>query len=190
MIYGSYHRESPSKAKTIAKYLKGKYRVDASGGHVRDLPKNAWAWISKTILSLLTVINPGQKAGDQAACRPRRPRRKTSISRPDPDREGEAISWHLKNVLKLKDGKYRIEFNEISPSAVNKALQNPREIDQNLVDAQQARRVLDRLVGYKLSPLLVKRIRTGLSAGRVQSVALRLIVDREREIRAFVPEEY
>ena len=108
----------------------------------------------------------------------------------DPDREGEAISWHLKNVLKLKDGKNRIEFNEISPAAVTNALKNPREIDYNLVDAQQARRVLDRLVGYKLSPLLCKRIHSGLSAGRVQSVALRLIVDREREIQAFVPEEY
>ena len=96
----------------------------------------------------------------------------------------------MKNVLKLKDGKNRIEFNEISPAAVTNALQHPREIDYNLVDAQQARRVLDRLVGYKLSPLLCKRIHSGLSAGRVQSVALRLIVDREREIQAFVPEEY
>ena len=181
--------ESPSKAKTIAKYLKGKYRVDASGGHVRDLPEKRLGVDIENNFEPTYTINADKKAvikrlADEAS------KAENVYLATDPDREGEAISWHLKNVLKLKDGKYRIEFNEISPSAVTKALQNPREIDQNLVDAQQARRVLDRLVGYKLSPLLVKRIRTGLSAGRVQSVALRLIVDREREIRAFVPEEY
>ena len=182
--------ESPSKAKTISKYLKGKFRVDASGGHVRDLPEKRLGVDIDKNFEPTYVINPDKKQvikrlADEAA------KADNVYLATDPDREGEAISWHLKNVLKLKDGKScRIEFNEISPAAVTKALQNPREIDKSLVDAQQARRVLDRLVGYKLSPLLCKRIHSGLSAGRVQSVALRLIVDREREIRAFVPEEY
>ena len=181
--------ESPSKAKTISKYLKGKYRVDASGGHVRDLPEKRLGVSIENNFEPTYVDNPDKKAvikrlSDEAA------KADHVYLATDPDREGEAISWHLKQVLKLKEGKNRIEFNEISPAAVTRALQNPREIDYNLVDAQQARRVLDRLVGYKLSPLLCQRIRSGLSAGRVQSVALRLIVDREREIRAFVPEEY
>ena len=181
--------ESPSKAKMISKYLKGKYRVDASGGHVRDLPEKRLGVNIDKNFEPTYVDNPDKKQvikrlSEEAA------KAEHVYLATDPDREGEAISWHLKNVLKLKDGKNRIEFNEISPAAVTKALQNPREIDYNLVDAQQARRVLDRLVGYKLSPLLCKRIRSGLSAGRVQSVALRLIVDREREIKAFVPKEY
>ncbi len=181
--------ESPSKAKTISKYLKGKYRVDASGGHVRDLPEKRLGVNIDKNFEPTYVDNPDKKQvikrlSEEAA------KAEHVYLATDPDREGEAISWHLKNVLKLKDGKNRIEFNEISPAAVTKALQNPREIDYNLVDAQQARRVLVRLVGYKLSPLLCKRIRSGLSAGRVQSVALRLIVDREREIKAFVPKEY
>ena len=181
--------ESPSKAKTISKYLKGKYRVDASGGHVRDLPEKRLGVNIDKNFEPTYVDNPDKKQvikrlAEEAA------KAEHVYLATDPDREGEAISWHLKNVLKLKDGKNRIEFNEISPAAVTKALQNPREIDYNLVDAQQARRVLDRLVGYKLSPLLCKRIHSGLSAGRVQSVALRLIVDREREIKAFVPQEY
>ena len=181
--------ESPSKAKTIAKYLKGKYRVDASGGHVRDLSEKRLGVDIDKNFEPSYVINPDKKQvikrlSEEAA------KAENVYLATDPDREGEAISWHLKNVLKLKDGKNRIEFNEISPAAVTNALKNPREIDYNLVDAQQARRVLDRLVGYKLSPLLCKRIHSGLSAGRVQSVALRLIVDREREIQAFVPEEY
>ncbi len=181
--------ESPSKAKTIAKYLKGKYRVDASGGHVRDLPEKRLGVDIDKNFEPSYVINPDKKQvikrlSEEAA------KAENVYLATDPDREGEAISWHLKNVLKLKDGKNRIEFNEISPAAVTNALQHPREINYNLVDAQQARRVLDRLVGYKLSPLLCKRIHSGLSAGRVQSVALRLIVDREREIQAFVPEEY
>ena len=181
--------ESPSKAKTIAKYLKGKYKVDASGGHVRDLPEKRLGVDIAHNFEPTYVVNADKKQvikrlAEEAA------KADNVYLATDPDREGEAISWHLKNVLKLKDGKYRIEFNEISPAAVTGALQHPREIDYKLVDAQQARRVLDRLVGYKLSPLLCKRIGSGLSAGRVQSVALRLIVDREREIRAFVPEEY
>lgn len=182
--------ESPSKAKTISKYLKGKYKVDASGGHVRDLPEKRLGVDIEHNFEPTYIVTPEKKAvikrlTDEAA------KADNVYLATDPDREGEAISWHLKNVLKLKDGKnYRIEFNEISPTAVTNALKNPRDIDYNLVDAQQARRVLDRLVGYKLSPLLCKRIQSGLSAGRVQSVALRLIVDREREIQAFVPEEY
>lgn len=181
--------ESPSKAKTIAKYLKGKYKVDASGGHIRDLPEKRLGVDIDNNFEPTYVISPEKKQvikrlTDEAA------KADNVYLATDPDREGEAISWHLKNVLKLKDGKNRIEFNEISPAAVTKALQNPRDINYNLVDAQQARRVLDRLVGYKLSPLLCKRIQEGLSAGRVQSVALRLIVDREREITSFVPEEY
>ena len=181
--------ESPSKAKTISKYLKGKYRVDASGGHVCDLPEKRLGVDIEHNFEPTYTITPEKKAvikrleGEVAKA-------DNVYLATDPDREGEAISWHLQNVLKLKEGKNRIEFNEISPAAVTNALKNPREINYNLVDAQQARRVLDRLVGYKLSPLLCKRIRSGLSAGRVQSVALRLIVDREREIQAFVPEEY
>ena len=182
--------ESPSKAKTIAKYLKGKYRVDASGGHVRDLPEKRLGVDIKNGFEPTYVVSADKKQviarlSEEAA------KAKNVYLATDPDREGEAISWHLKDVLHLEDGKaQRIEFNEITPAAVTRALEHPREIDYNLVNAQQARRVLDRLVGYKLSPLLCRRIRTGLSAGRVQSVALRLIVDREREIRAFVPEEH
>lgn len=181
--------ESPSKAKTISKYLKGKYRVDASAGHVRDLPEKRLGVdvnhnyeptyvVSKDKEELIRRLRDEVAKADRV------------YLATDPDREGEAISWHLKTVLNLPDGKNRIEFNEISPAAVTRALENPREINYCLVDAQQARRVLDRLVGYKLSPFLCKRIRSGLSAGRVQSVALRMIVDREREIQAFRPKEY
>jgi DNA topoisomerase-1 len=182
--------ESPSKAKTISKYLKGKYKVDASGGHVRDLPeKSLGVKISENFepkyeitASKKDVIKRLQSEAKKAG--------KVYLAT-DPDREGEAISWHLQTVLGMDEkGEHRVEFNEISPKAVENALKHPRQINYNLVDAQQARRVLDRLVGYKLSPLLNNRIQNGLSAGRVQSVALRLIVDREREIKAFVPEEY
>ncbi len=182
--------ESPSKAKTISKYLKGKFRVDASGGHVRDLPEKTLGVkinenfephyeITANKRDVIKRLTDEAKKADRV------------YLATDPDREGEAISWHLQTVLGMDpDGANRVEFNEISPGAVQNALKNPRRIDYNLVDAQQARRVLDRLVGYKLSPLLNNRIRDGLSAGRVQSVALRLIVDREREISAFKPEEY
>jgi len=182
--------ESPSKAKTISKYLNGKYMVDASGGHIRDLPeKRLGVNIDKNYEPSYT-INPDKKQVIKRLIEAAAKADKVYLAT-DPDREGEAISWHLQHVLKLKkDDKQRIEFNEISPSAVIKAIENPRVVNYNLVDAQQARRILDRLVGYKLSPLLCKRIRSGLSAGRVQSVALRLIVDREREIKAFIPVEY
>ena len=182
--------ESPSKAKTIAKYLGGKYRVDASGGHIRDLPESRLGVAVDKNFEPKYVITAGKEDTVKRLAEEAKKAGKVYLAT-DPDREGEAISWHLQTVLGLDENeKNRIEFNEISQKAVVKALANPRTVDYNLVDAQQARRVLDRLVGYKLSPLLNNRIQNGLSAGRVQSVALRLIVDREREISAFVPEEY
>ena len=182
--------ESPSKAKTISKYLKGKYKVDASGGHVRDLPEKSLGVRITAGFEPKYEITASKKEVIKRLLNEAKSCNNVYLAT-DPDREGEAISWHLQTVLGLdENGLNRIEFNEISPTAVKNALNNPRKINYNLVDAQQARRVLDRLVGYKLSPLLNNRIQNGLSAGRVQSVALRLIVDREREISSFVPEEY
>ncbi len=182
--------ESPSKAKTISKYLKGKYRVDASGGHIRDLPQKSLGVSIEHNFEPRYVTSPGKEETIKRLTEEAKKAGRVYLAT-DPDREGEAISWHLQTVLGLDAEKEnRIEFNEISPKAVANALEHPRRVNYNLVDAQQARRVLDRLVGYKLSPLLNNKIQNGLSAGRVQSVALRLVVDREREIRAFVPEEY
>ncbi len=182
--------ESPSKAKTISRYLKGKYRVDASGGHIRDLPQKKLGVSIENNYEPRYVTSPGKEETIRRLTEEAQRAGRVYLAT-DPDREGEAISWHLQSVLGLdEEGENRIEFNEISPKAVEKALKNPRKINYNLVDAQQARRVLDRLVGYKLSPLLNNKIQNGLSAGRVQSVALRLVVEREREISAFVPEEY
>ncbi len=182
--------ESPSKAKTISRYLKGKYRVDASGGHIRDLPTAKLGVSVEHGYEPRYVTSPGKEETIKRLTEEARKASRVYLAT-DPDREGEAISWHLQTVLGLpEDGENRIEFNEISPKAVENALRHPRKININLVDAQQARRVLDRLVGYKLSPLLNNKIQNGLSAGRVQSVALRLVVEREREIAAFVPEEY
>lgn len=182
--------ESPSKAKTISKYLKGKYRVDASGGHIRDLPQKTLGVSIDKNFEPRYVTSIGKEETVKRLAEEAKRADKIYLAT-DPDREGEAISWHLQTVLGLDaEGKNRIEFNEISPKAVERALKNPRTINYNLVDAQQARRVMDRLVGYKLSPLLNNKIQNGLSAGRVQSVALRLVVEREREIQAFVPEEY
>lgn len=182
--------ESPSKAKTISKYLKGKYKVDASGGHVRDLPERTLGVKVTANFEPKYEITPSKKEVIKRLSSEAQKAGRVYLAT-DPDREGEAISWHLQTVLGLdENGANRIEFNEISPSAVQNALKNPRKINVNLVDAQQARRVLDRLVGYKLSPLLNNRIQNGLSAGRVQSVALRLIVDREREIEAFKSDGY
>ena len=182
--------ESPSKAKTISKYLKGKFRVDASGGHVRDLPEKTLGVKVTENFEPHYEITPNKKDVIKRLTEEAKKAARVYLAT-DPDREGEAISWHLQTVLGMDpDGANRVEFNEISPRAVQNALKSPRKIDYNLVDAQQARRVLDRLVGYKLSPFLNNRIQDGLSAGRVQSVALRLIVDREREIAAFKPEEY
>ena len=182
--------ESPSKAKTIGKYLGPDYTVKASMGHLRDLPKSTMGvelegnfdphYIPvKGKEDLIKELKTAAKEVD------------TVYLATDPDREGEAISWHLKELLNLPDSKaHRVTFNEITQKVVRESISNPRDIDYDLVDAQQARRILDRIVGYQLSPLLWKKVRRGLSAGRVQSVATRLVVDRENEIRAFQPREY
>ena len=182
--------ESPSKAKTIGKYLGPEYTVKASMGHLRDLPKSTMGvdlehdFTPKYIPvsgkeDLIKELKKAAKAAE------------TVYLATDPDREGEAISWHLKELLDLPDEKtHRVTFNEITQKVVKESIANPRGIDYSLVDAQQARRILDRIVGYELSPLLWRKIRRGLSAGRVQSVATRLVVDRENEIRAFIPREY
>lgn len=181
--------ESPSKAKTIEKYLKGRYKVDASEGHVRDLPEKRLGVNVGANYEPTYVVSADKKAVIKRLSEKAGKAEKVYLAT-DPDREGEAISWHLMNVLHLQKKAQRIVFNEVSEKAIVNALENPREINQNLVDSQQARRVMDRLVGYKLSPFLCKHLQDGLSAGRVQSVTLRLIVDREREILAFKPVEY
>lgn len=182
--------ESPHKAKTIEKFLKGSYKVDASKGHVRDLPTNYMGININKNFEPYYVVSPERKADIKRLMDESKKADKVYLAT-DPDREGEAISWHLAEVLGLKPEQVnRIEFNEISEKAVKKALENPRKIDKNLVDAQQARRVLDRIVGYSLSPVASLRLNENLSAGRVQSVALKMVVDREREISAFVPVEY
>ena len=182
--------ESPSKAKTIGRYLGEDYVVKASMGHLRDLPKstmgvdieNGFAPEYVPVDTKKELIAELRRAAEKA---------ERVYLATDPDREGEAISWHLKELLKLPEEKtFRVTFNEITQKVVTQAVANPRGIDYALVDAQQARRVLDRIVGYQLSPLLWKKVRRGLSAGRVQSVATRLVVDRENEIRSFVPREY
>ena len=182
--------ESPSKAKTIGKYLGSDYVVKASMGHLRDLPKSKMGVDFEhdfepqyiPLEGKEDVIRDLQSASKKA---------EHVYLATDPDREGEAISWHLKELLKLSDEKAsRVTFNEITNKVVNESIRAPRSINFDLVDAQQARRILDRIVGYELSPLLWKKIRRGLSAGRVQSVATRLVVDRENEIRAFQPQEY
>ena len=182
--------ESPSKAKTIEKYLGGNYKVTASMGHLRDLPK------SKLGVDLEHGFQPEYipvKDKKDLIDELKKESKKAPVVylATDPDREGEAISWHLKELLGLSDEKAkRVTFNEITKKVVTESIQHPRGIDQDLVDAQQARRVLDRLVGYQISPLLWKKVKRGLSAGRVQSVATRMVVDREEEIRAFQSEEY
>lgn len=182
--------ESPTKVKTIKKFLGSKYEVVASGGHVRDLPKSRMGIDVENDFEPKYITIRG-KGDTLAAMRKDAKKAEKVYLATDPDREGEAISWHLKAALNLDDAKVsRITFNEITKTAVKASLDAPREINMNLVDAQQARRVLDRLVGYKISPLLWSKVRRGLSAGRVQSAALKLICDREKEIEAFVPEEY
>ncbi|HCU8948448.1 TPA: DNA topoisomerase I, partial [Staphylococcus aureus] len=182
--------ESPAKAKTIEKYLGKKYKVIASMGHVRDLPRSQMGVDTEdnyepkyiTIRGKGPVVKELKKHAKKA---------KNVFLASDPDREGEAIAWHLSKILELEDSKEnRVVFNEITKDAVKESFKNPREIEMNLVDAQQARRILDRLVGYNISPVLWKKVKKGLSAGRVQSVALRLVIDRENEIRNFKPEEY
>ena len=185
--------ESPAKVKTIKKFLGSSYEVDASGGHVRDFPKSQFGIDVDNDFEpkYITIRGKGE-----VLARLRKEVKKADkiYLATDPDREGEAISWHLLKALKLdevKDKKvYRISFNEITKNAVKTSLKEPRAIDMNLVDAQQARRMLDRMVGYSISPILWEKVKRGLSAGRVQSVALRMICDREDEIAAFIPEEY
>ncbi|HJB08232.1 MAG TPA: type I DNA topoisomerase [Candidatus Enterocloster faecavium] len=185
--------ESPAKVKTIKKFLGSNYVVDASGGHVRDLPKSQLGFDAEHDYEPKYITIRGK--GDTLARLRKEVKKADKIYlATDPDREGEAISWHLSQALKLDELKdkqvYRISFNEITKNAVKASLKNPRDIDMNLVDAQQARRMLDRMVGYRISPLLWAKVKRGLSAGRVQSVALRMICDREEEINAFIPEEY
>ena len=174
--------ESPSKAKTIGKYLGSDYTVKASMGHLRDLPKSTMGVDLEgnfepkyiPVKGKEDIIKDLKSAAAKAD---------TVYLATDPDREGEAISWHLKELLELPEEKtHRVTFNEITQKVVRESIQNPRDIDYDLVDAQQARRILDRIVGYQLSPLLWKKVRRGLSAGRVQSVATRLVVDRENEM--------
>src|SRR5690625_2293075 len=182
--------ESPAKAKTIERYLGKKYSVKASMGHVIDLPKSQMGVdVEKnfepkyiTIRGKGPILNDLKKAAKKA---------KKVYLAADPDREGEAIAWHLAKTLNIEeDSDCRVVFNEITKDAVKSSFKEPRSIDMDLVDAQQARRVLDRLVGYNISPLLWKKVKKGLSAGRVQSVAVKLIIDRENEIKNFKPEEY
>ena len=182
--------ESPSKAKTIKKYLGKDYEVIASQGHIIDLPASRLGVDIENNFKAEYIKMRG-KAGIIKEIKDEAKSKEKIFLATDPDREGEAIAWHLRNELKIDNkNKCRIEFNEITKSAVNEAIKNPRTIDMDIVNAQQARRILDRLVGYKISPLLWKKVKRGLSAGRVQSVALRIIMDREQEIRDFVPVEY
>ena len=182
--------ESPAKAKTIKKFLGSNYEVIASNGHVRDLPKSQMGIDIEHDFEPKYITIRGK--GDILAKLRKEVKKADHVYlATDPDREGEAISWHLSQALKLDPSEYkRITFNEITKNAVKNSLKQARDIDMNLVDAQQASRVLDRMVGYKISPILWAKIKRGLSAGRVQSVALRLICDRENEINAFIPEEY
>ena len=182
--------ESPAKVKTIKKFLGSNYEVAASMGHVRDLPKSQMGIDVDHDFDPKYITIRGK--GELLAKLRKSAKNATHVYlATDPDREGEAISWHLVAALNLDPKKMRrITFNEITRTAVKKSLKEPRDIDMNLVDAQQARRVLDRMVGYEISPVLWKKVKRGLSAGRVQSVALRIIADREKEISEFIPSEY
>src|SRR5882762_1138604 len=183
--------ESPAKAKTIGKYLGSDYTVEASIGHIMDLPKNdIGVELKRRTFEPTLIVSPGK---EKVVERLKKLAAKADAVylAPDPDREGEAIAYHLKKALGLADDKtHRVTFNEITKRAVQEAFDHPTHIDMDRVAAQEARRFLDRVVGYKLSPLLRLKVAKGLSAGRVQSVAVRLIVEREREIQKFKPEEY
>jgi DNA topoisomerase-1 len=182
--------ESPAKARTLERILGRKYELKASLGHVRDLPRSKLGVDVDNGFSPEYVV-PRAKSKIAKELRDASKNASMIFLATDPDREGEAISWHLLEVMKNAKTAYRrVVFHEITEEAITNAFKHPRDIDMHLVDAQQARRVLDRLVGYKLSPLLWKKVRRGLSAGRVQSVAVRIIVDREREIEKFTPVEY
>ena len=184
--------ESPAKAKTIGKILGKDYIIKASYGHIRDLPERAFGVDIEH--GFIPQYEESKTRGKNLSDLKKTAKTVKEIYlAPDPDREGEAIAWHLHEVLKNTNKKAdfkRVAFHEITKSAITKAFQHPGELNMNLVDAQQARRVLDRIVGYRISPLLWSRIERGVSAGRVQSVALRLVCEREREIQAFVPKEY
>lgn len=182
--------ESPTKVKTIKKFLGSNYNVEASNGHVRDMPKSQLGFDVENNYEPKYITIRGK--GDILATLRKSVKKADKVYlATDPDREGEAISWHLSKALKLEEKDiHRITFNEITKSAVKESLKHPRAIDMDLVDAQQARRMLDRMVGYRISPLLWAKVKRGLSAGRVQSVTLRIIADREEEIAAFIPEEY
>ena len=182
--------ESPAKANTIKKFLGGSTKVVASMGHIRDLPKSKLGIDVEHNFEPQYINIRGKGDLIKSLKKDAKTAKKVYLAT-DPDREGEAIAWHLSNILEVDQDKVtRVTFNEITKTAVQKAIKEPRDIDINLVDAQQARRVLDRIVGYKISPVLWKKVRRGLSAGRVQSVAVKLIVDREEEIEKFIPEEY
>src|SRR5438552_4916534 len=179
--------ESPSKARTLSRFLGSRYTVLASMGHVRDLPKSKMGVdVDAGFAPEYEVIKGKEKQIRELKAAARKA--DATLLAADPDREGEAIAWHLAQALGLRDPD-RIVFHEITKPAVDAALASPRKIDRSLVAAQEARRVIDRLVGYRLSPLLWRKVRAGLSAGRVQSVAVRLVIDREAEIEAFVPVE-
>ena len=182
--------ESPTKVKSIKKYLGSDYTVMASKGHIRDLPKTTFGIDVENNFKPQYINMQDKKELIKELKKAAKDSEQVYLAT-DPDREGEAISWHLAQILELDfSDANRVCFNEITKSGVNAGMSEPRKLDLNLVEAQQARRVLDRIVGYKLSPFLWKKVKRGLSAGRVQSVALRLIVDREREIEGFIPEEY
>ena len=182
--------ESPTKVKTLSKFLGSKFTIKASVGHIKDLPKKELGVDVENDLAPTYVVIEGKEKVMKELKKAAKSADRIFLG-PDPDREGEAIAWHIAEELNgASDKVFRVEFNEITEKAVTEAIKNPRKINMNLVDAQQARRILDRLVGYKLSPLLWRKVRRGLSAGRVQSVAVRLVVDREREIEAFKIVEY
>src|ERR687883_116973 len=180
--------ESPTKAKTISRFLGAHYRVAASSGHIRDLPTKSIGYDEETFEPQYEVI-----AAKKNAIKSLKDAARDAdeiIIATDPDREGEAIGWHVIEELGLRGAVKRMEFHEITQKAIDAALSHPRTIDMNLVNSQQARRLLDRMVGYKLSPVVWRKVKSGTSAGRVQSVAVRVICDREREIQDFVPKEY
>ena len=182
--------ESPAKVKTIKKFLGSNYDVQASNGHVRDFPKSQFGIDVENDFEpkYITIRGKGELLSNLRKAAKKADKIYLAT---DPDREGEAISWHLMQALKEDPSKMRrISFNEITKTAVKNSIKQPRDLDMNLVDAQQARRMLDRMVGYTISPLLWVKVKRGLSAGRVQSVALRIICDREDEINSFIPEEY
>ena len=182
--------ESPAKAKTIKKYLGRGYNVMASMGHLRDLPKSQLGIDTEKDFEPKYITIRGKGDLTSAMKKAAKNAKKVFIAT-DPDREGEAIAWHIAAILGIDEkSDCRVTFNEITKTAVSESIKKPRTIDLSLVDAQQARRIVDRLLGYKLSPLLWTKIGSGLSAGRVQSVTTKMVVDREREIEAFVPEEY